>query len=559
MDVKAFREKLSRRFEALKAERATMEPLWRELSGYYMPDRGRFDDARPNQRAPSMDKILDGAPLRALRTLAAGMQSGLTSPSRQWFKLTVPDPELSGSLAVRAWCDECQTRMMTVMQGANFYQALHAVYQECAGFGTGCMLVLADYDDVVHCRALTAGEYWLGAGAGCRVDTIYRDLWMTAGQMVAEFGAEACSPSVRDAAERFKDRYFKVRHCIEPDDTGETRFPFRSVYWEEAGEPDRLLRLGGFKQFPAMAPRWSTVGSDLYGRGPGFENLADTKALQVMKRDLLTGIKKNVDPPLVGDASLRGMPMVTTPSGVTYVPGLGQAARPLLAPLYQPTVGLQELAGVIQEAKSDINEGFYVNLFLMLQQDDRPTMTAREVVERHEEKLIALGPVLERLEWELLTPAIDRVFDLMEDVGLIPEPPEELAGRELKIEYVSMLAQAQRMIGLKPVEQLIGFVGNVAGAQPDVLDAIDIDATVREYADLLGVPAKILRDPRAVDVLRQQRAQAQQQAAQMEQAQAAAQTVQSGAQGAKLLSEADMGPDSALGALLGTNAGGGVA
>ena len=179
-------------------------------------------------------------------------------------------------------------------------------------------------------------------------------------------------------------------------------------------------------------------------------------------------------------------------------------------------------------------------------------MTAREVVERHEEKMLALGPVLERLEWELLTPAIERIYTIMEDAGKIPEPPEEIQGQELKIEYVSILAQAQRMMGLKSVEQLVSFAGSLAAVSPEVMDVIDMDTAVREYGDMVGSPQKILRGEKDVQALRAQRAQRTMQMQQEQQEAAAVQTLSQGAQGAKTLSEIDPG-SGALQALMGTN------
>ena len=549
-DRASLRKRLEQRRAALRQDEQVMEPHWRELREYIQPFRGRFAGEQANQTAPSMAKIIRAEALRARRTLSAGMLSGLTSPSRQWFKLSVHDVELTRNHDVQMWCDEVQRRMMVVMAGSSFYHALHSLYDEVAVFGTGALIIMPDYDEFIKCRTMTAGTYYLGKAQSDRVDSFYRDMQLTAGAIVAEFGEENCSLSVQRAARDNPDTLFEVRHAIEPDPDPSARFPWRSVYWEPTAPTDKILRIGGYSSFPVQAPRWHVIDADVYGYGPGSEVLPDVKALQVMERDRLEGVRKQVAPPVVADVSLKGRSVKTSPNGITYVQS--GTVGPMIAPLYSVPLNLADLQLSIQDVVRNINSTLYVDLFLMIQQQDGPQMTAREVVERHEEKMLALGPVLERLEWELLTPAIERIYTIMEDAGKIPEPPEEIQGQELKIEYVSILAQAQRMMGLKSVEQLVSFAGSLAAVSPEVMDVIDMDAAVREYGDMVGSPQKIMRGEKDVQALRAQREQRAMQMQQAQQEAAAVQTLSQGAQGARTLSEIDPG-SGALQALMGTN------
>jgi hypothetical protein len=184
-------------------------------------------------------------------------------------------------------------------------------------------------------------------------------------------------------------------------------------------------------------------------------------------------------------------------------------------------------------------------LWLMMAQTDRRQMTATEVAERHEEKMLQLGPVLERLEDELLDPLIDRVFAIALRAGHIPPPPQELQGQELRVEYISILAQAQKLLGTASVERLAGFVGNLAAVNPGVLDKVNMDAMVSEYSEMLGTNPNLLHPDEQVQQARQARAQQQQ--ALMAQQQMAGMV-----QGAKTLSETDMEGDTALNRLMGT-------
>lgn len=546
-DIKELRKHLEKRREALRLDEQKIEPHWRELRDFVQPFRGRFSGEKPGQTTPSMKRILDGSTLRARRILSAGMQSGLTSPSRQWFKLSVHDPELAQDYAVKEWCDEVHRRMMIIMSGSSFYHALHAVYDEIATFGTACMLIFPDFNSVISCRTLTCGTYYLGKAESDRVDSLYRDMYMTAGAIVAEFGKANCSNAVLKAAQEQPDTTFEIRHAIEPS-MGRHQSPFISVYWEPASLSDKVLRIGGYRDFPSMTPRWHVVDSDIYGYGPGSEVLPDAKTLQVMARDRAEGIKKQVAPPLVASDALRGSAVRSNPNGITYAPG---GAGPMITPLYNVPLNLGDLQTAMAEVKQAIDSAMYVDLFLMLQSSDNPQMTAREIIERHDEKMLVLGPVLERLELELLTPAIDRVYNIMVDAELIPEPPEPLAGQEIKIEFVSILAQAQQMMGLKAVEQTLSFAGGLAAINPEVVDILDLDASVREYAAMIGAPTRILKRVEDVEAIRAQRAQAQAQQTQADQELQAANTANVGAQAAQVMASIDEGTNGALDALMG--------
>jgi hypothetical protein len=184
---------------------------------------------------------------------------------------------------------------------------------------------------------------------------------------------------------------------------------------------------------------------------------------------------------------------------------------------------LNHLLADIQDVRGRINQAFYTDLFLMLASAPTNNMTATEVAERHEEKLLMLGPVLERLHNELLDPLIERTFGRMIETGLVPPPPEELQGVDLNVEYVSMLAQAQRAVATNGIDRFVGNLGAVAQFKPDVLDKFDSDKWADAYSDMLGIDPELIVPNDRVAMIRAQRAQAAQAAQQQAQvAQAAA-------------------------------------
>jgi hypothetical protein len=153
---------------------------------------------------------------------------------------------------------------------------------------------------------------------------------------------------------------------------------------------------------------------------------------------------------------------------------------------------MQHLLEDIADVRQRIRGAYYADLFMMLANDTRSGVTATEIAERHEEKLLMLGPVLERLHNELLSPMIDLAFDHAAESGILPPPPPELQGMDLNIEFVSTLAQAQRAVSAQGLDRLLGTIGSIAGLFPEAARKVNVMKLVDEYADLYGVNPEVI-------------------------------------------------------------------
>ena len=454
MHPPTLRRHCERRLGALDRERASWFAHWRELSEYVLPRRGSFlGVARRHDRGAKLNgKLLDSTAMLAARTLSSGLMAGLTSPARPWFRLGIGSPQLSEVPEVRLWLDDVASRMFRVFARSNLYNALAVVYEELAVFGTAAMVVMEDTREIVRAYPLTAGEYWLAASDRLTVNTLYRRLGMTIFQLVERFGRDAVSMLVRERYDRGDwDHEVEIVHAIEPNEPvgdwsrqpgmlGVHNMPFRSVWYEKSGAGEALLSVGGFEEFPALCPRWHLIGNDVYGRSPGMEALPDARSLQLMQQRFAQALDKMVNPPLVAPPSLRGAPAHHKPGGVTYVAdATGQSFRSA----YQVNVPLDQMTVAIRDRQQAVRAAFYADLFLMATQLQE-VRSATEIAERRDEKLVMLGPVLERLHDDLLEPLIGRVFQIMARAGEIPPPPSPaLDGLRLQPEYVSPMAVGQ--------------------------------------------------------------------------------------------------------------------
>lgn len=547
-------KELRKRWKQLYGDADEWRHHWSEIAEYMLPRRGAFLKNMQEEQGTGEKKdgkIINTMVLRARRIMAAGMLTGLTPPTRSWFRLSLADPELTEYRPVQAWLQDVQHAMQLVLQRSNFYAAVYNLYRELGVFGFNSMLIEEDWKTVIRCRPMTIGEGYITLDSTFRPEGLYRRFWMTIEQIAQQFGEEVLSPSKKAFLDNQQfNKQFIVMHAIFPRDDvqrvigGPTNMEYASVYYLEDEDADgqwAFLRQSGYVSRPFVSPRWDVVGTETYGDCPGIETLADVKQLQKMESDKLMALDKEINPPMNAPVQLKGTGGNILPGGVNFVDT--QQGQQGFTPAYQVRPNLEAMAFELDRIERRIGNHFFNDLFLAVTREDK-TMTATEVTERMAERLQQLGPALERLQNEMLDPVIDRVFTIMDNMGLIPPPPPEIQGMEYSVEYTSVLAQAQRLSGVAAVEQLVGFAGNLAGAIPEVLDKIDADQAVDEMAEMLGTPVGVVRSDEDVEEIRAARAQQ----AQQEQALANAAVM---AEGAKTMSETPLGENTALDQVLG--------
>lgn len=508
------RQRLLARKASLWNERSSWITHWREISEYQQPRAGRFVATDRNRGDKRHQNIHDNTAVFGARTLAAGLMSGMTSPARPWFKLEIADKDLMESAAVKSWLHDSAAMIRAIFASSNTYRALHVIYEELGLFGTAASIVLPNFQNVLHHYPLTVGEYALATNAEGEVDTMCREFQMTVAQLVGQFGEENVSNTVRDLYRKGAyDTWVDVVHMVAPRRERDLtkrdgrNMRFQSVYMEPGKENnDKFLSDSGFERFPVLAPRWVVTGNDIYGTSPGMECLGDVKQLQHQQLRKGQAIDYQVNPPIQVPTSYKEAAKSRLPGGVMYVDSVGQTGGVRTA--YEVNLRLDYLLADIQDVRERIRQAYYADLFLMLANDTRSGVTATEVAERHEEKLLMLGPVLERLHNEMLSPMVDMAFEYASKAGILPEPPQELQGMDIEVQFISVLAQAQRAVAAQGVDRLLGTVGQLAGLKPEVLDKVDFDQVVDDYSEMYGVNPKIIVSDDAVAAIRQQRAQA---------------------------------------------------
>lgn len=569
------------RYEILRSQLDTefnqFKSQFRDLNDYILPSRGRFFVTDVNRGDRRNLKIIDNTATTSLRVLSSGMMAGITSPSRPWFKLGTPDPELNEFGAARVWLHTVNQRMNSLFSKSNLYNVLPNVYEELGGFGTACAFMVEDFKTTSRFYDFSIGTYRIAKDHEGRVNVFMREFAMTVDQVVRKFGMlkengridwSNISTSVKNLYETGgTQQWVYVVHVIEPNadwdpSRMESKFKkFRSVYYERGNsgksgqggvtagiDDDKFLEEKGYDFFPILAPRWQVSGGDVYATNcPGMVVIGDVKQLQHGEKRGAQALDKIVNPAMVGPSSLKTTKASILPGDITYLDERDGSFKEA----HQVRISFQELELKQESIRRRIRTGMFEDLFLMLANDTRSQITATEIVERKEEKLLALGPVLNQVDQDVLNPLIENQFMLMQRQGLLPPAPEELQGMDLKVEYISILFQAQKMMGLGAIERFVNFSAGVVKLNPATADKIDFDQLIDEYAEGAGVSPRIVRTDEAVIEIREAQQQRAMQDAQAQKMLAASQSVRN-------LSQAKLDENSALSKLVESAGSGGA-
>lgn len=560
------KEKLTKRLKELYEKRREYVERWIEIRDYQLPFIGEFDETsdKLNPARRKDLKIAQGVAWLACQVFAAGVMSGLTPPARQWFRFAYKRPDLNTNVEAMKVLDQRQEIVSYILAKSNFYNSVHSVYLELP-FGQCPLAIFYDPVNGVRFQAMTIGTYALGVDGYGKVQTFARKYEMTLPQIVDCFGLESLPKEKQDFVKNGigLDKKYQVNWLVEPNDerlpgyVDKLNMPYRSVYWLDKSEENEFLYVGGFEEWAIPVARYLVNGLEPYGKGPGWFAEGDSKMLQLLKKDYLTAVELSIKPPMKGPATLMNN------GGINLIPGgltaVDDQSQQLVAPLFNVNLDLAHAEQEIIRVEDAIKRAYSADLFLMLDNLDNGRMTAREVMERTQEKLQQLGPVVERLQDEFLSVVIQRVYNIIDRSGGFPPIPEELidviSEEDIEVDYISPLAQAQKMSGLVNIEQGIAQVAQMAQLWPEVLKKIDPIATVSKYFEMLGAPAVMQRSNEVVAELIEQEQKALQEQQQMAEGMAMAQAAAPLADAAKNMTEAANDTNPALTSWLGVPGG----
>lgn len=504
------------RWADLDKDRANHESDWEELAVYIMPGTiGHSIDREPGDRT-DQDEVYDQTAVRANIKLASSMHGALTGPSAKWFSLRFRDKEISQDDKAREWLEACGEAMFAALAESNFNSRINESYLDLSCYGVTNLWCTMGREGKLVFDTFHLSECAIAEGEDGRVDTLYRRFELSARNALNRW-PDGELPSARKYVEDGDpDRKLAFVTVVEPNadynpgaKLKETARPIYSCVICVTDQ-EKVSETGYWTQ-PFVAPRWSKRTGDPYGWGPGSAAINDIKTLNAAKATELDAWEKSIDPPMKAlDQAVAG-DVDLVAGGVTVVSDMNGIQPLVNATNWNATM----IKG--QELQQSIKEAFYDR---MLDFPGGPNVTATEIVRRTEMMQRELAPVLGRLQSELLSPLVERVFDVMNRNGMLPAPPESVvnaAGSNVDIEYVSPLARAQKAGDIESIERWVGTLSQVAQINPGVLDRVDWDKLPQVLAERMGTPSEVIASDQQVEEARAQRAQAMQRQMAMQQ------------------------------------------
>ena len=512
-EFKKLSKELKANLSQLIEKRSTWENHWQEVADYFFTRKADVNTQRTRGDKRNI-QIFDSSAIHSLELLASSLHGTLTSSANRWFSLRFKEAAINDDDSSREWLEDTTDRMYLAFSRSNFQQEIFESYHDLIAFGTSCVMIEEDDDDIVRFSSRHIKEIYIAEDARGMVNCIYRRFKISAKAAVEKFGFDNLSRSIQNTFKNTPFEDVELCHVVKPRDMynpkklDKSNMPFFSAYFEY--NDDHIISISGFREFPYVVPRYLKGSNEVWGRSPAMAALPDVKVLNKMVEISLKAAAKQVDPPLLVPDDSFTLPVRMSPGSINF---FRAGSRDRIEPL---NIGANNPLGLNMEdqRRKSISRTFHVDQLMI--QESR-AMTATEVMSRNEEKMRIIGPVMSRLQSELLQPLIIRVFSIMLRNKLLLPPPDILQGQEIEVEYVSPLAIAQKSTELSSIMRGLEVFGSISQVTP-IQDWLNEKGLVKQIIKVLGLPAKMINSDAEVEEIKATRQEQQAQQADMMQA-----------------------------------------
>jgi hypothetical protein len=488
----------------LASDRANWDSKWQEEYDYCLPRKNDVTTTNtPGQK--KYNHLFDSTAMMSNELLAGTIHGILTNPAGYFFNLSSGDPKVDSNDDVRMWFQQVTRRMHEVLTNSNFHTEVHEMYLDVTSIGNSCMYAEEDPDTIIRFSTRAIREVYFEENSRGFIDTVYRKYKMDARGIIEDFGIDRVPEKVRKSFEAGKTDQFEVIHAVYPRTAAklskkDNRFAYISQY--VLVQEKLTLEIRGYNELPYFSPRWNKASGETYGRGCAEKAIPSSKTANEMRKTVLRGAQKVVDPPLQAPDDGFVMPLITRPGGLNYYRAGSQDRIEEIFNDARIDFGFQ----AIDQERVQIREAFYTD---QLKLREGPQMTATEVSERVQQALRFLGPMIGRQQSEFLQPLVERVYSILDRKGEIPEAPAQLQGKPLRIQYSSIMAMQQRMSEVENIQRTMQNIAVFASADPSILDNINGDEAFKYVARLFNFPQELIRKTDEVAAMREKRAQQQ--------------------------------------------------
>lgn len=482
------------RYNQLKQERSVWDNTFEQVGKYVWPDARTIVKSItvPDEGQVLTVDINDSTAIKAALRMTAGIFSYLMPVGVKWLELKPADNRYKDDREIIRKLSEATDALHSYIWRSNFQREIFTTIRSLVVFGTGCIAVYKVDRELIY-RNYHIADIFFEENADGKIDVVFRRMTYTARQMAQKFKKV---PKVVTDAIANKDfiKKFEVVHAVYPRKDYDTRKKDLKKFVSQyiLVDDETILEEGGYDSQVYLVGRYDKAPDELMGRSPAIELLPDIKMLNEMRKTFLESSEMAATPPLlVEDDSVIGQPAVGPKDVIVYRAGspkpeaLQTGANPALT------------AEVLMNERQEVREGFYNDLFQALAQ--YRNMTATEVMERVEEKMVMLAPVISGLSKELFDPLLMRSLDLIYSMDGAPEKVNE----KIVINYQGRLAMAMSNMQTNAVEVWVSKWMNIQQLYP-VLDVLKLEEAAAASALNSGVEARLVRTQEEIAAFRKQ-------------------------------------------------------
>lgn len=480
-------------FEKARNDRVIPEATWEDLLYYGFPRKRGIQTVYQPGDKPSWD-VFDDTATQSNLILAAGLSGYMTNSSQRWFELRTRKEALMKSDEVKHFFSESAEIMYSTFANSNLYQQLHECYIDLGSVGTAAIYEEDDPRDFVRFYARPPKEMYILEDSREEVNMVFRKFTMTSWQAYEFFGQD-CGETIRKCVEEQKDfnktfdfiQYVCPRHKRDVRKKDNKNKPYAS-YWVSLADK-KIVRESGFEEMPYFCPRFYKNSGEVYGYSALYTCYPDVTMVNKAVETYIKGAEIAIYPPWIAENDGIMGTLDLRAGAINYQRqpmSQGQVIQPL-----RSGSNIQVGLDFIQRVEDKIRRAFFVDLFLMIAQQTG-NMTATEVIERTQEKMLIIGPILGRLQSELLNKIVYRTFNILLRRGELPPVPKELEGQAWDVVYVSPLAKAQRAAQARDMQTFLAVIGQMSEFVPDVIDKLKSDVIVDKFGKVYSVDPDII-------------------------------------------------------------------
>ena len=510
--------------------RRNFESYWQVLHDYFYLESSDANRPYALGNALNASMLWDSTTLECADVFASGFMNYLTPPTSKWFRLRHKDPAMQENHAVMAFLEDVADEVNAALNRSNFYDQMFPAYKSSGVYGTAPIFAEEDLTDDVRFYAMPVKQVCLVEGANGRVKKFYMEFEYTADQAAQRWGVEQLSPPLREEIGRGRGQvtkhkfllYIAERSIRDPRKSDKTNLPIEAVWIDRSGRT--IVDQSGYHEWPAFAHRFDKRPFIPWGFAPAMKALPFARILNAIAKTNLRAMMKATEPPIAVPHNAFLAPFNMNPRAINaYKKTAMDSSKDIFAfgNYGNPEVGLKSVEYYAMEVKRLM----YQDVFLAFSNITKD-MNNPEIMERINEKMTMLGPAVGRYLDEALSPIIERTIGILARRGKLPDPPSEmLIDPRYEIDFVGILAQAQRRTELNSLVTALTMVGQMAQLAPEVLDNVDPDQVTKEVWSITGAPIKVLRDDDEIQRIREGRQQALAEQQQMASAQVLATTL----------------------------------